>query len=238
MIKEVVMKLRDFKGMFKTEKLKFISAENVFGDYYVVRMKVGKNTTWRPGEHAIFTLPKSKVHGRKWRVFSVSSTREENMIQIGTRTGKNISGFKNTLFNLTKDSTVKMRGPFGWFVEQEKTSPMVLIAGGVGITPVRALLLSMKDVEKKIHLIYSSPELFLFKDEIDAITQGNKSIIVSYVNTLEETRAEIAKTSKKYGNKAFYYISGSPSMIKGVKKDIKKLGIKGKRIINDPFFGY
>lgn len=232
------MKLRDFKGLFKTEKLKFISAENVFGDYYVVRMKPGKNTNWRPGEHAIFTLPKRKVRGKKWRAFSVTSTQEENVIQIGTRTGEVVSSFKDTLFNLPKDATVKMRGPFGWFVEQDESSPMVLIAGGVGITPIRALLLSMKDVKKKVHLIYSSSESFLFKDEIDVVAQNNKSISISYVNTLEETKAEIAKTSKKLGNKAFYYISGSPSMIKGVKKDIKKLGIKGRRIINDPFFGY
>ena len=236
--KEDIMKLRDFKGLFKSEVVEFVSAENVSADYYVVKLKLGENTSWRPGEHGIFTLPNSKVTGKKWRAFSVASTMEENVILLGTRTGDSISSFKNELINLKPGDKVKMRGPFGWFVEQDKTSPMVLIAGGVGITPLRALLTSLKDAKKDIHLIYSSQVYFLFKEELDVLIKGNKAFSVSFVETVEETSKEIVKTTKKYNNKAFYYISGSQGMIKGVTNTIRNNGVKKSRIINDPFIGY
>lgn len=230
------MKLRDFKGLFKSNKTSFVSAENVYGDYYKIVLEKTDKIDWRPGEHGVFTLPNNKVKGKKFRAFSVASTSSENSIILGTRTGEKMSSFKEQLLQMKKGDTVKVRGPFGWFVEQDEKSPMVLIALGVGITPMRSLLVDLKENKnKKVDLLYSSSDFYMFKEEIDFIVDSNKEFDIKYLKTIEETNKSIKEKVDRYKNDAYYYISGNPAAINAIKKDLKAKGIKGKRIINDPF---
>jgi len=231
------MKLRDLKGLFKTAKIKFIEAKHVADDYYEVRLKAPQGLTWRAGEHAIFMMPDKKIEGKTYRAFSIASTSDEGVILLGFRTGKSISSFKKTLISLNPDEEVKMRGPFGWFTIQDDTSPMVMIALGVGVTPIRALLKQLGDTKKEIEVIYAS-NYYLFKDEINALTDHQSNVNVHYVQTIEETQKAYTHAAKTYGNKAYYYISGNKVSIDAISSVLKKLGIKKSRLIFDPFLGY
>jgi len=233
------MKLSDFKGVFKTQVVEFISATNIDKDYYVIRLKKPSDLMWRSGEHAIFSLPGSKVEGKKWRAFSIASTPKEDEMLIGTRTGKEVSSFKKHFINMKKGELVKLRGPFGWFTEQDKNSPVIFIGLGVGVTPFRALLKSFDQQENRnLEFIYSSSNVFLFKDEINKIVEQNDKFNMFYTRTIEETNDAISESARKYVNKAFYYIGGSQKAIKSITKLLKMNGIKSKKIINDPFLGY
>ena len=233
------MKLSDFKGVFNKTEVEFISATNVEKDYYEIRLQMPKGLTWRPGEHGIFSLPTKKVEGKKWRAFSIASTPKENVILLGTRTGKNISSFKKELINLEPGEKVQLRGPFGWFTDQDKTKPVVLIALGVGVTPARALLTSFEHQhDRTVEFVYSSLDTYLFKDRIEEIINHNDTFTSSYVSSIQETKAKIKEKIDQYGNDAYYYVSGSNEAIKSIKALLKDNGIKGKKIINDPFLGY
>ncbi|MDP8201763.1 MAG: FAD-dependent oxidoreductase [Candidatus Tenebribacter burtonii] len=233
------MRLSDFKGIFKTSKVEFISAVNIDEDYYVISLKKPECLMWRPGEHAIFTLPGNKVAGKKYRAFSIASTPEEDVILLGTRTGKDVSSFKQNLINMKQGELVKLRGPFGWFTLQDSNSPVVFIGLGVGVTPFRALLKSFDQQENRnLEFIYSSSNVFLFKDEINKIVEQNDKFNMFYTRTIEETNDAISESARKYVNKAFYYIGGSQKAIKSITKLLKMNGIKSKKIINDPFLGY
>ena len=94
----------------------------------------------------LFSLcPDAMYRGKKWRAFSVASVPEEGYILIGTRTHGNISSFKENLIGMSAGDKVKVIGPFGWLVKKDDTSPIVFIAGGVGITPVRALIKQLEN---------------------------------------------------------------------------------------------
>ena len=41
-----------------------------------------------------------KIDGKKWRAFSIASTQKEDVILLGTRTGKTPSSFKKALIRL------------------------------------------------------------------------------------------------------------------------------------------
>merc|ERR1711879_526739 len=139
--KEALIKsLKYFKGLFKTSHVEFVKATNVYEDYYEIELKPEAGTSWVSGMHAVFTLPNKKVKGKKFRAFSIASTQKENTILLGTRTGKEVSSFKQALLSMKQGEKVKMRGPFGWFHLMNDSSPIVMIALGVGITPIRALL--------------------------------------------------------------------------------------------------
>ncbi len=233
------MKISDLKGLLKKSEVIVESVENPFDDYYLVRMNAAKGMSWRPGEHGIFTLPDFKIDGKKWRAFSIASIPEEGFLIIGTRIGERISGFKKQLISLKKGDKIGLRGPFGWFLLKDRTSPLVLIAGGVGITPVRAIL---KEIEKgnirKVEIIYSSRERYLFEDDLKQIAKKDERVNLNLTASREETREKIGEIAKQFKNNAYYYVSGNTKMINETKKNILREGIDKKRIISDPFLGY
>ena len=232
------MKLRDFKGIFKSNIVTFDRAENVSEDLYQVHLDIPIGLNWRPGEHALFTIKGKKFKGRKWHVFSVASVMEENQIIIGTKTGDNISPYKNALIHLDKGDKIKVRGPFGWFVFEDEVKPAVMIALGVGITPIRALLMSARENDKPIDVIYSASGAYLFKEDLDTVAKENRNINIHYLDNQLETSNAILKNAKLHRNEARYFISGSTKAIKSIKKLLKQEGIKSKNIVHDPFFGY
>ncbi len=233
------MKIKDVKGVVKSQEVVFKDAKNVGLDYYEVRFEKPDDLTWRPGEHAVFGMPEKEIEGKKWRVLSIASTAEENEILLGFRTGKETSDFKRKFLDLKQGDKVKMRGPLGWFVKRDDESPVVMIALGVGVTPIRALLMQLDNDHKGlVDVVYSSGDIFMFKDTIDSIINNNETFEIAFRTTIDGTKEEITRLSKKYNNEAFYYISGTPNAIKSIQEQLKEQGIKGNRMINDPFTGY
>ena len=233
------MKLSDLKGLFNRSHLTMISAENVFGDYWKIKLKPEEDTSWAPGDHGIFTLPGRKVKGRFFRVFSVASTPQEGVILIGTHTGKEISGFKKALTTMEPGGKVNVIGPAGFFKIQDETSPIVLAAGGIGITAIRPIIKQLeKDTARPVDLVFQSKDYYLFEDELLPIAAANPSITLYLSKSREETAQTLADLAAKYGDKAYYYISGPRPYVQAIKKLLKKDGIDGKRIITDAFLGY
>ncbi len=233
------MKLKDLKGIGQTMESKFISAENVFGDYYEIKLEKPEVLKWDSGKHAIFSLPNSKIEGKKWRALSIASTPKENVILLGTRTGEKISSFKQELINMKPGEIVKLRGPFGWFTLKDNTTPLVLIALGVGVTPIRSLLVKLEHQhDREVNVIYSSSDFYMFKETIDKVINHNQTFNIEYTKSIEETKEAINNQAKKYENQAQYYVSGPMNAIKSVQTQLKELGIKQDRIIKDPFLGY
>lgn len=233
------MKISDFKGLFKTSILTIESVNNAYGDYYEIRLKPAEGVTWKPGEHGIFKLPNNTVEGKKWRGFSVASISSEGVMILGTRTGKVVSSFKKELISMKKGEQVAIRGPFGWFRIQDSVTPIVMIAAGVGITPIRALIKQLEeDVSRPVEVVYASRDYYLFEEEIQAIVKSNEKIILHKTTDNKETNAVVDELIDTYKNNGYYYVSGSSSFINAMKKQILVKGVKKKRIINDPFLGY
>lgn len=233
------MKLSDFRGLFKTKELEVESIENPYGDYYTIKLKILSDYTWIPGEHGIFKLKGKNVVGKKWRAFSVASISEEGFLLLGIRTGERVSSFKSELLSMKKGEKVSVRGPFGWFKVMDQTSPIVMIAGGVGITPIRAIVKSIEnETSRPVHILHTSREFHLFADEFKTISEQNSLVQLDTLNSSSELKSSLDLLLKKYGNAAYYYISGSQSFIKSMTKQITDEKVKKNKIINDPFIGY
>ncbi len=233
------MVLSDLSGLFRKSVVTVESIENPFDDYYIVRLRPAPGVTWIPGEHGIFRLPLRDVRAWNWRPFSVASIPEEGVILIGTRTGPKMSPFKRLLLHLEKGSPVKLNGPFGWFKVKDATSPIVLFASGVGITPIRAILMSLRqDTSRDIEIVYASGGRYLFGEEIEAIVRENPRMTLYKTTDPESTRAQLSALTEKHGNRAYYFISAAPGVIGSVRKHLRSRGIRRKRIVDDTFWGY
>lgn len=233
------MKLSEIKGVFKTSLATVKSIKNPFEDYYVIELITEPGITWKAGEHGIFTLPGKEVEGKKFRGFSIASIPSEGKLLLGTRTGKTTSSYKKALLAMKVGEKVKVRGPFGGFVIQDETTPMVFFASGVGIAPFRSLLKELEyNTNRPIEIVYASHQYYLFGDEIEKIVDGNKQMRLYKTVSVEETQSKIKELANKYKNNAYYYVSGAPAVINSVKKNLKTQGVQRSRVISDIFFGY
>jgi len=196
---------------------------------------------WKAGQHGIFMFPIGKgkcASGKSWRAFSIASSHHEGVIRISTIIKKEPSDFKKNLLALKPGDTLIMHGPFGEFHTSKKICRIVGIAGGIGITPFRALA---KDIasgviaETKLTLIYSAVGTYTYKEELEALAK-HPSIQIIYTQTPDEVNAELSRLTQMHGNSASYFISGSPGMINAIRQTLKKEGIR--HIVNDPFRGY
>jgi predicted ferric reductase len=111
--------------------------------------------------------------------YSLSAPPEENMLRI---TVKNLGDHSSALAHLKPGVRVVAEGPYGIFkADRAFGKKIVLIGGGVGITPLRAIMQEF-DEDAQIDLIYrvvAEDELIL-KGEIENIVKG-KRIKVHYL---------------------------------------------------------
>ncbi|WP_423189055.1 FAD-dependent oxidoreductase [Alkalibacterium sp. f15] len=233
------MKVNDFTGMFSRTSLTIDSIENPHDDYHVITFDYPEGLNWDSGEHGMFTLPGKKVTGRSFRIFSIASSPSENKLFIATHANEPVSSFKQTLFSLSKGDTVNMLGPFGWYKVKDSTSPIVMIAAGIGITPNRAMIKQLEhDTRRDVFLVYSSSDTHLFKEELDSIALNNPKFHPYYTTGRDQTRETYLKLADTLGNDAIYYVAGTPKSVKDISKRLRDNNVKFTHIVFDPYFGY
>ena len=97
--------------------------------------------TFKAGQFIDITLlnPSETDAEGNTRGFSLSSAPHEPRIMVTTRLRD--TAFKRVLRNMPLYSEVKIEGPFGNLTLHNNASrPAVLLAGGIGITPFRSIM--------------------------------------------------------------------------------------------------
>lgn len=227
---------RDYFGVLKTHHLTFIKKQEESNGVTTFYFQANPPFTWKPGQHALF-FPHARITGKSYRVFSIASTPAEGLIMISTTTSPNPSPFKIHLLSLAPGDLLTIRGPIGEFHVRPGQKTIVGVAGGIGITPFRSLLLSQSAATTPhIHLIYGGKNgQHLYREELEHIATGS-NITIEFVLTPEEVTAAIAAQVALHKNEADYYISGSPGMITAIRASLTTQGIRS--IVSDPFKGY
>lgn len=228
----------DYSGALNWRTLTFKERIDEGNDVHSFIFTPKAACTWNAGQHALFTLPRKNVKGKKWRAFSVASSAHEGTVRISTIIPPEPSDFKQKLRALTPGEKISMHGPFGEF-HFGNGQHIVGIAGGIGITPFRAMMYEITQghqADVSLHLIYAGKnDFWAFKRECDEWNQ-HPYINLIYVQTPDQVNAEIDRSVTEFGNERSYFISGSPGMIGAIKGRLQAAGIK--KIINDPFKGY
>ena len=109
--------------------------------------------------------------------FSLSEAPKGDSFRI---TVKNLGDHSAKFGEIPVGTRVFAEGPFGVFTDESRTSDKaLLIAGGIGITPVRALLEDMDGDVIALYRVVSSDDL-VFADELDALSES-RGAVVNYV---------------------------------------------------------
>lgn len=103
--------------------------------------------------------------------FSMSCAPNAEYIRL---TIKRLGDFTARMGEIKPGTKVLMDGPHGAFtIDKAQKNKFLLIAGGVGITPIRSLVQSLVEQKKDVVLLYASRSCqeAVLKDELDAIAQ-------------------------------------------------------------------
>ena len=132
-----------------------------------------------------------------------------------------------------------INGPFGEFHASSRPQQIIGIAGGIGITPFRALAYEIAHghlPHKKLTLIYSARGDYTYQSELDQWQADTDRFTVIYTRTAEAVNQVIDQQITLCNKQADVYISGSPGMIAAIRQSCREKGIS--KIVNDPFKGY
>src|SRR4030095_7283452 len=125
---------------------------------------------YRAGQNVDVTVPELKYPdptGNK-RTFTIANAPGYGGFLVTTRARG--SGLKQTLVEAPRGLDVTVDGPYGSFTLPQKPSEVVMLAGGVGITPFRAMVEDTleRSLDHTLSLIHSSrtPEEAPFLEEL------------------------------------------------------------------------
>lgn len=201
--------------------------------------------TWEAGQFMYFTLPHSNPDDRGIsRYFTISSAPYEENIMITTRfVSEGSSSFKNALLNMEIGQNISALPPKGEFVIGDLLKSYVLIAGGIGITPFRSIILDLNYRKKLqstgIYLLYSNRNNeIVFKDEFDSLAEKNSNFKLRYIINPERCNTDLIKNTIADYTEKIYYISGPVNMVKAIEDILTSIGLTEDKVKQDYFPGY
>ena len=197
---------------------------------------------WKPGQYLHYTLehPHPDSRGIE-RYFTISSAPFEGHIQLTTRFSEKSSSFKKALRGMEVGGTIDADGLEGDFVVEDTSKRLVFIAGGIGVTPYRAILLALNraGVAADVDLLYANRnEDFPFKGELELLAQRHSTFRIRYFTGSSRLDEESIRAAVGDLEKPVFYVSGPAPMVESFDKLLRSMSVSKLRIKTDDFPGY
>jgi len=169
--------------------------------------------------------------------FSLSAAPTDTTLRL---TVKALGDGSRNLQVLPVGTWVIAEGPYGAVTPARRTRrDVLLVAGGVGITPMRALFESIPvDPGGDLLLVYRarSEEELVFRHELDAIARG-RGARVSYV--LGPDRAALSRAALQHNVPDLVardvYMCGPPGLMTAVRQSLREAGLPSQQLHEERF---
>ncbi|HUZ92746.1 MAG TPA: FAD-dependent oxidoreductase [Candidatus Paceibacterota bacterium] len=223
-------------------KLSLVEKRKEAGDAVSFVFKPAAPFSWQAGQFLHYTLPHANPDDRKTeRYFTISAAPFENRVMLTTRLVEKKSTFKEALSALPVGGAIEADGLEGDFVVDDPTAGLILIAGGIGITPFRAILLDLdkKGVPINATLLYANRDNdFVYKDELEALARKHTNFKIHYFVTPEKIDEQAIRNAAPDLSKPVFYVSGPEPMVEAFEKMMLGMGITEPHLKRDYFPGY
>lgn len=160
-------------------------------------------------------------------------------------TVKDLGRGSGELLNVPIGARVIAEGPFGVFTAARRLNRRVLlIAGGIGITPIRSLLEGLPARKGDITLIYraTSEEDLIFMDELEELARLRSAELILVMGSRKEYPARAQPLGPKHLRTLVpdlphrdVYVCGPEAMTHRVLKALKYVGLKETQIHYESF---
>ncbi|MEU9593591.1 ferredoxin reductase family protein [Streptomyces sp. NPDC048219] len=171
--------------------------------------------------------------------YSLSAAPRPDLLRI---TVKAIGDHSGRLRELTPGTRVWAEGPYGALTAQRRSrGKVLLVAGGVGITPMRALFETLPGASGDITLLYranSTQDLALW-DELARIADERGARLMYAVNSPDGERPDISaeSLSRKIPDvdRHDVFLCGPPGFAQSVYEALRGAGVPARRIHHESF---
>jgi ferredoxin-NADP reductase len=172
--------------------------------------------------------------------YSLSAMPRPDLMRI---TVKARGDHSRSLAGLRPGTRIIAEGPYGAFTPSLTGRRVLLIAGGVGITPIRAMLAALpRRMPQAITLVYraSHPRDVVFRRELDAIA-ANRQVAVHYViGSRQRLGYDPLEAGELQGlvpglHRYEAYVCGPPGMTEAAIASLRDAGIPRRRIHHESF---
>ncbi len=226
-------------------KLTLIEKRKEAGDAFSFIFKPERESLWKPGQFMFYTLPTKNPDNRGvTRYFTISSAPYERHVMITTRISKKSSTFKKSLANLKIGDKIEASGPDGQFVVDAPKRNLIFIAGGIGITPFRSILVEYAHNKQNLNvqLLYANKdENIVFKDELESLLPRNPNFKIRHFigeHIDKRTLSSIVNRKSSIINRFLFFISGPSSFVRSIRDTVQEQGVPRENIKLDLFPGY
>lgn len=194
---------------------------------------------WQAGQFITYILPHEHPDTKGFkRWFTIAAAPGEKYPVITTHMTD--SSFKQALNAMKPGDTVETSGVKGDFIWQESERPIVMVAGGIGMTPFYAMLKdrAIRSEPLAATLIYSNhDENVLYKEELDAWAAEHPELKIEYITAERVTPTRLAELIPDL-NRALIYVSGPEAMVETLGDALKESGLPETQLKQDFFPGY
>jgi ferredoxin-NADP reductase len=206
---------------------------------------------YQAGQYLQCQLPHPDADARGVsRSFTIASAPGEPFLRLTTRLSTKPSTFKQALAGLRPGGVLEASGPFGQFVYTETDTPAVMIAGGIGITPFRAMLADLADrkVRASTTLLYSNSSADIpFQPFFDGLVRDWPWLHVVYTVTQPDAdwrgptgRIDAAFIRRHVNDRTrpLYFVCGPSPLVEAMRATLAEMGVDPSRIKHEGFPGY
>jgi ferredoxin-NADP reductase len=233
-----------------TTRLK--SREEVADATYAFRFEKPAGFEFKAGQFLTWSLidpPETDAEGTR-RIFSIASAGYEDDLMMTTRIRD--TAFKRVLKALPEGAEIAISGPLGKLtLPEDESRPAVFLAGGIGITPFRSMILeaTRNRPDQQIFLFYCNRRLTdaAFFDELRELEKINPRY--KFIGTLtaadQAWQGERGRINREMIARhvpdlsaPIYYVAGPAAMTDALKNMLDEAGIGGVGVRSEKFTGY
>ncbi|MBM7552255.1 NO-inducible flavohemoprotein [Thalassobacillus pellis] len=258
MYKETEEKKGGWVGYRDFEVFDKVKESDVITSFYLKPVDGGALPTFKPGQYLTI---KAQMPGEKYeqlRQYSLSDSPGREYFRISVKredgTEELPEGKVSTFLHeqVKKGDVLPVSAPAGdFFLDKESKNPLVLISGGVGLTPMMSMLQTLinEKSDREVHFIHAARNgsFHALKDDMKKADQlSNVKTYIIYDSPTEEDMEAMLYTKEGYidlpwlqsvvPQNADFYFCGPEGFMRAVNKALKEWHVPADRI-NYEFFG-
>ena len=204
----------------------------------ILRLRLKRPTGFQPraGQFAVLRLRTEQ--GPDLRPLSIASPPGADELEFATRVGP--SAYKAAFAALQHGVQVKVSRPIGSF-RLDASRPAVMVAGGIGITPLRSMLAAAtaEGHTAPIRLLFSNhtAEEIPFRRELEELARAHRDLHITWVLststagappgdvvagriTVDRLRAQLRQLPE-----AVFYVTGPAVMVDNLTRALRGIGV-------------
>jgi len=229
--------LHDKKSNLSNLKLaarvaKVIDVAKDIKSFIFVPLKGESFPTFTPGAHINLYLPSGKV-----RSYSlINPTYEKNKYQIAVKLEEDgRGGSKEMHQNISAGSELQISMPRNNFVLYENVQKYILIAGGIGITPLLSMAHKLTELEKHFELHICAKDEMHIPFQYELQNWSFAPNVEIHLDKDNKSSMDISKVLAKPDNDTLVYVCGPEGFNQWIKNEGTILAWKPSQIKEEVF---